>query len=267
MKKTIAALSLLIAGTTVAIANPLIPEKNEPLPQQTGIDGYKDTPMMPDGKWHIHDPERPQPPVAEPKYDGNPVAAPEGAIIIFDAEKGVNETVNDTWKVENGYITVGKGSLKTKTAFGNMKLHLEFRIPESCVNGWGQKQGNSGIFLMDKYEVQLLNCWGNRTYPDGMSGALYGMTPPLFNACRKPGEWQSYDIDFTAPVFKDGDAVQKARVTVYLNGVKVQDASEFTGASTWRKTPKYEPHPEKMPLSLQAHGNAIQFRNIWIVEK
>jgi hypothetical protein len=120
---------------------------------------------------------------------------------------------------------------------------------------------------MTKYEVQVLNCWGNRTYPDGMSGALYGHAAPLVNACKKPGTWQSYDIHFTAPVFKDGKVDKKAKVTVFLNGVKVQDNTEYNGASTWRKVPRYKPHPAKLPFGLQAHGNPVRYRNIWVVEK
>lgn len=263
MKRVIVA-CLLTLGLPVLVAEAAdVPEKNERLPAQTSIDGFKDTPMHPDGKFHIHDPDRPQPPVAEPKYDGNPVPAPEGAIVIFDG-KETDELVNKTWSIKDGVMTVGKGSQKSKREFGDMHLHVEFLIPLSCVKGWGQKQGNSGIFLMDTYEIQVLNCWCNRTYADGMSGALYGMVPPLVNACKKPGEWQCYDIHFTAPVFKDGKVESPAIVTVYLNNVLVQDKSEFRGASTWKKTPQYSPHPEKKPLSLQAHGNPVQFRNIWV---
>ena len=120
------------------------------------------------------------------------------------------------------------------------------------LKGWGQSQGNSGIFLMDTYEIQILNGWANRTYPDGTIGALYGQVPPLANACKKPGEWQCYDIDFTAPVFKDGKMASPAVVTVYLNGVLVQDKSAYAGASTWRKVPQYNP-PSK---TVVAHAPA-----------
>lgn len=254
-------LGLSLAMLTARAAD--VPEKNERQAAQDKIDGFDTTPMQPDGKWHIHDPNRPQPPVAEPKYDGKPVPAPQDAIVIFDG-KETDELVNKQWPIKDGVMTVGKGSQKTKREFGDMHLHVEFLIPLTCLNGWGQNQGNSGIFLMDTYEIQVLNCWGNRTYPDGMSGSLYGQVPPLVNACKKPGEWQCYDIHFKAPVFKDGKVVSPATVTVYLNNVLVQDKSEFRGASTWKKTPQYSPHPEKKPLSLQAHGNPVQFRNIWV---
>ena len=255
---------LVILGLTVSVAYAAdVPEKNERQPGQTKLDGFKNTPMHPDGKFHIHDPDRPQPPVAEPKYDGKPVPPPEGATVIFDG-KPTDELVNKRWRIENGVMTVGKGSQRTKREFGDMHLHVEFFIPLQCMKGWGQKQGNSGIFLMDTYEVQVLNCWANRTYPDGMSGALYGQVPPKVNACKKPGEWQCYDIHFKAPVFEGNKVVSPAMVTVYLNGVLVQDKAKFTGASTWKKTPKYKPHPPKKPFSLQAHGNPVQFRNIWV---
>jgi hypothetical protein len=244
-----------------------IPEKNEPIPGQN-IDGYKNTPMQPEphDKWHIPDPDRPQPPVVEPKYDGKPVPAPKGAIVIFDG-KETNELINKTWQIKDGIMTVGKGSQKSKRKFGDMHLHVEFFIPLSCVKGIGQKQGNSGIFLMGKYEIQVLNCWGNRTYADGMTGALYGQMPPLVNACKKPGEWSSYDIHFTAPVFdKDKKVQSPAKVTVYLNNVKVQDNTTYRGASAPKRLPVYKYHLEKESFSIQAHGDPVQYRNIWVAE-
>jgi hypothetical protein len=255
---------LFTLGLTAFVATATeVPAKNERLPEQTKLDGYTNTPMHPDGKFHIHDPNRPQPPVVEPNYDGKPVPPPPGAKVIFDG-KETDALVNKKWPIKDGVMTVGKGGQKSKEAFGDMHLHVEFLIPLQCVKGWGQKQGNSGIFLMDTYEVQVLNCWGNRTYADGMSGALYGQVPPLANACKKPGEWQCYDIHFKAPVFEGDKVVSPAIATVYLNGVKVQDKAKFTGASTWRKVAKYRPHPPKKPFSLQAHGNPVQFRNIWV---
>lgn len=258
---------LVVCGlwSVVCLADVKVPEKNERQPEQTSIDGFDSTPMQPDGKWHIHDPNRPQPPVADPKYDGKPVSPPDGAIIIFDG-KETDALVNKTWEIKDGVMTVGKGSQITKQSFGNMHLHVEWLVPVG-LNGFGQKQGNSGIFPMGLYEIQVLNCWGNRTYPDGMTGALYGQTPPLVNACRKPGEWQSYDIHFTAPVFEDQKLVSPAIVTVYLNNVLVQDAQAYRGASTWKKPPVYKAHPDKLPFSLQSHSNPVQYRNIWLVEK
>jgi len=258
-------LVLLVSGAAMGYANDKIPAKNERLPLQKELDGYKDTPMHPDGKFHIHDPDRPQPPVAAPKYDGKPVPPPDGATVIFDG-RDTDQFQNKSWPIKDGIMLVGKGHQETKKSFGDMHLHLEFRIPENSIGGWGQKQGNSGVFLMGLYEIQILNGWANRTYPDGMLGALYGDKPPLVNAAKKPGEWQSYDIHFTAPVFADANVVSPARVTVYLNNVLVQDKSAFRGASSWRRIPRYKPHPDKLPLKLQAHGNRIEFRNIWAVE-
>ncbi len=256
--------TLMVAGSAVCQQ---VPDKNERQAEQVQLDGFKDTPMQPGDKWHVHDPDRPQPPVAEPKYDGKPVPAPKNAVIIFDG-KDSDELTNKTWPIKDGVMVAGRKSQVSKSNFGDMHLHVEFLIPVACLSkGWGQKQGNSGIFLMNTYEVQVLNGWGNRTYPDGMIGALYGHQPPLVNASKKPGEWQCYDIDFTAPVFNGKEVVSPAKVTVYLNNVLVQDKSEFNGASTFKRVPTYKPHPQKMPLGLQSHANPISYRNIWVVSK
>ena len=261
--------AMVILVSSVVANDVKVPEKNERQPEQTTIDGYNSTPLQPapDDKWHIHDPERTQPPVAEPKYDGNVVPAPEGAILVFDG-KSLDKVSNKKWPLIDGVMVAGKhGAQKSMQSFGDIHLHLEWFVPVG-LKGWGQKQGNSGVFLMGKYEVQVLNCWANRTYPDGMTGALYGQTPPLVNACKKPGEWQSYDIHFTAPVFdKDRKMAKPAVVTVYLNNVLVQEEQAYLGASTWKKAPKYVYHPGKQPFSLQSHGNPVQYRNIWVSEK
>ncbi|MFC1498567.1 DUF1080 domain-containing protein [Verrucomicrobiota bacterium] len=256
---------IIITAATAAWAID-VPEKNERQPEQKSIDGSKSTPMQPDGKWHVHDPDRPQPPVVEPEYDGKPVPAPKGAKIIFDGTN-LDNLVNKDWKIKDGVMIAAKGSQKSKEAFGDVHLHLEWRVSPKSVKGWGQKQGNSGVLMMEKYEIQILNCWANRTYPDGMTGALYGQHPPLANACRKTGEWNSYDIKFKAPVFKNNKLVKPAYASIYLNNVLIQDNAAFTGATIWRKLPKYKPHEPKAPFSLQYHANPVEFRNIWAVPK
>jgi len=239
-----------------------VPEKNERQPEQKSIDGFTNTPMQPapDDKWHIHDPSRPQPPVAEPKYDGKPVPAPQGATLIF--ANGTDKLKNKKWKRDGDEIIALGGNQQTEEQFGDVHLHVEWMVPAG-LKGYGQKQGNSGVFLMGRYEIQVLNCWANRTYPDGMAGAVYGQTPPLFNACRKPGEWNAYDIHFKAPVFEGKELKSPAYFTVYLNGVKVQDNTEVRGGTTWKKVPQYKPHGPKGPVSFQDHGNPVRFRNIW----
>ncbi|MBI1372866.1 MAG: DUF1080 domain-containing protein [Phycisphaera sp.] len=238
-----------------------VPEKNERQPGQTSIDGHQDTPIQPNGKWHVHDGERPQPPVAEPLYDGKPVPAPKDATIVFGT--GVDKLANKKWKREGDEIIALGGDQWSEDKFGDMHLHVEWNVPAG-LPGWGQSQGNSGIFLMGKYEIQVLNCWANRTYPDGMTGAVYGQTPPLFNACRKPGEWNAYDIYFKAPVFEDGKLKTPAYVTVVLNGVKVQDNTEILGATQHKKLAHYTPHAAEESIHLQDHHNPVRYRNIWV---
>lgn len=242
-----------------------VPEKNERQPEQTSIEGFTDTPMQPppNQQWHIHDPNRPQPEVAKPKYKGKPVPPPKGTTVLFDGTS-LNKWSNKNWKLENGaMIASSPGDTLSTELFGDGHYHVEWMVPAG-LKGFDQKQGNSGVFIMNRYEIQVLNCWANRTYPDGTTGAVYGQTPPLVNACRKPGEWQSYDIHFKAPVFKDGKLVSPAYVTVYLNNVLVQKNTEIRGETCWRKLPSYSPHEATGPLKLQFHGNAVYFRNIWV---
>ncbi len=266
----IAAACLLASCSSLAPAQP----KKEPLPnpenvrnpEQKSLGGYDNTPLLPavNGKqWRVHDNDRTQPPAVMPQYDGTPVPAPKGAIVIFDGTN-LDGFKNKSWKVKNGVMSVGKGQQFSKRSFGDMHLHLEWMIPKG-LKGWAQKQGNSGVFMMEKYEIQILNCWINRTYPDGMTGAMYGQYPPTYNACRKPGEWQSYDVHFTAPVFKNDTLVSPARVTVLFNNVKIHDDKAFLGPTHWKTLPKYKAHAKEAPFRLQNHGNPIHFRNVWVV--
>ena len=174
------------------------------------------------------------------------------------------------WKIDaDGAVTdiKGAGDLITKEAFGNCQLHIEFREP-SEVKSSGQGRGNSGVYLMGKYEIQVLDSYNNPTYSNGQAGAVYKQHVPLVNASRKPGEWQSYDIIFTAPLFKEnGDLESPARVTVMHNGVLIQNNVTILGTTDWVMKPKYEKHASKLPLMLQDHGddgNPISYRNIWI---
>ena len=174
------------------------------------------------------------------------------------------------WKIDaDGAITdiKGAGDLITKEAFGNCQLHIEFREP-SEVKSSGQGRGNSGVYIMGKYEIQVLDSYNNPTYSNGQAGAVYKQHVPLVNASRKPGQWQSYDIIFTAPLFKEnGDLESPARVTVIHNGVLIQNNVTILGPTDWVMKPVYKKHASKLPLMLQDHGddgNPISYRNIWI---
>lgn len=223
-------------------------------------------------KWAIHDLNRALPPVVDPGPAGPPVPAPADAVILFDG-KGLSQWEDGKggaagWKVENGYVEVvaKMGSIRTKRGFGDCQLHIEWAAPIEA-KGEGQERGNSGVFLMDTYEVQVLDSYDNTTYADGQAAAIYGQYPPLVNACRKPGEWQTYDIIFHRPHFDpEKNLVQPARLTVLHNGVLVHDNVELTGPTAHKARPPYKPHEVRLPLSLQDHGNPVRYRNIWLRE-
>lgn len=219
-------------------------------------------------QWGVHDESRPVPPVVTPgQTDNDP---PSDAIVLFNgtdlsAWKNTKDGGDAKWTVQDGYLQVapGAGDIETRQGFGSCQLHIEWRTPD-VVSGNGQGRGNSGIFLMGKYELQVLDSYDNKTYADGQAGSIYGQKPPLVNVCRKPGQWQTYDVIFHAPVF-DGDKVVKpATVTVIQNGVLVQDHWTIEGSTFHKVRSHYEPHADKLPLKLQDHGNPTRFRNIWI---
>jgi hypothetical protein len=228
-----------------------------------------------DTKWKIHDPDRPLPPVINPgtaSTQESPGRPPSDAIVLFDGKDLSKWTHKDgsvaKWKVENGYAeAVAKtGDIYTRDSFGDCQLHVEFAEPVPP-KGESQGRGNSGVFLMGLYEIQVLDSYENKTYADGHAAAVYGQYPPLVNASRPPGQWQTYDIVFHAPLFdKDGKLHRPARVTVFHNGVLAQDNVELSGPTAHGKRPPYEVHPGKLPLALQDHNNPIRFRNIWIRE-
>ncbi len=205
----------------------------------------------------------PQPPVINPGTTGT---APSDAIVLFDGKDLSPFAGGENWIVKDGYAEVAKNSIRTKQAFGDCQLHLEFATPAE-VKGQGQGRGNSGVYLMGKYEVQILDSYDNQTYYDGQCGAVYKQQPPNVNACRGPGEWQSYDIIFTAPRFnEDGRVESQAFVTVLHNGVLIHNHLPLQGGTFWDQPAHYQPHPEKLPLVIQNHGNPVRFRNIWIRE-
>jgi hypothetical protein len=223
-------------------------------------------------KWKIHDKNHPLPPVVDPGPLNLPNPPPADAQVLFngkDLSHWVDSKGNQAqWKVENGTMEVVKktGSIQTKNEFGSCQLHIEWAAPSEA-SGEGQARGNSGVFLMGIYEVQVLDNYENKTYADGMAGAVYGQYPPLVNVCRPPGKWQSFDIVFVAPQFDEtGNLEKPARMTVFHNHVLIHHDVVLTGPTAWKKRPSYKPHAEKLPLSLQDHGDPVRFRNIWIRE-
>lgn len=233
--------------------------------------GYDDTPFIKGMKYRVHDSSRPQPRVVTPGTPSTqdaPGGAPSDAVVLFNGKDLSGWTHADgqaaKWKVENGYMEVvpNSGNIRTKEQFGDCQLHLEWAAPEVLKNE-GQGRGNSGVFLMGIYEIQVLDCYQNPTYPDGTTGGIYGQYPPLVNACRAPGQWQTYDIIWAAPRFDGENLVSPARVTVLLNGVVLHHDTVLNGPTTHRTIADYQPHPPVGPLELQDHGDLVRFRNIW----
>jgi len=170
----------------------------------------------------------------------------------------------DGWSVEEGAMVVGPGAIQTKQRFGDCQLHVEWTAPTPAT-GRGQGRGNSGVFLMGTYEVQVLDSYDNKTYPDGQAASIYKQTPPMVNATRPPGEWNTYDIFWTRPRF-DGAKIEPATVTVVHNGVLVVNHHVLRGDTAWHRPPAYFEFPEKGPIKLQDHGNPVRFRNLWVRE-
>jgi hypothetical protein len=247
-----------------------------PVPPRTAADdGFTDTPMLPGLPWHVHDPARPHPPVVTP--GAMPGAAPSDAVVLFDGRDlshwvqhgtGAASTtlVDPKWVLRDGYFETGArtGSLYSRDSFGDIQLHIEWASP-AVVVGNSQGRGNSGVFLMGLYEVQVLDSYDNKTYADGTAGAIYGQWPPLANMARKPGEWQTYDIVFEAPRFENGKVVKPAFETVIWNGVVVHNHKELMGPTIYRAVASYAtPHAPELPLMLQDHNNPVRYRNIWV---
>ena len=219
--------------------------------------------------WAIHDMNRPQPPRVEPGENGAP---PSDAIILFsgkpeDIQKWKSDKPNGEptkWEVVDGVLQCvpGSGYIRSVEEFGDCQLHVEWSAP-SKVEGNSQGRGNSGVFLMGQVEVQVLDNHNNPTYADGFASSIYGINPPAANALRAPGQWQSYDIVFRRPIFKDGQQIDPGYITVFVNGVLTQDHTPLEGGGGHKGRSKPRAFPEKGPFKIQDHGNPVRFRNIW----
>ena len=204
----------------------------------------------------------PEPAIVDPGPIGGP---PADAVILFDGRDLSQWDGGDKWVIENGVASPRGGDIRTKAAFGDCQLHLEWASPEQVI-GAGQGRGNSGVFLANLYEVQILDSFDNKTYFDGQAGSIYKTKPPLVNVCRKPGEWQTFDIIYDAPRFDEqGTMVKPGYLTVLHNGVLVQNHTEILGETAYENPPIPKPHG-RGPIRLQFHGNPVRFRNIWLRE-
>lgn len=259
---------LLISALIVCVAGILA--QNAPKKEQIQ---YVDTES---GRWMIHDEDRPAPPVITPgTCDSAPVPPPSDAIVLFNGTDLTNWTnakgEPTKWIMRDGYMesVKGAGDIRTRQHFGSCQLHVEFATPAK-VTGSGQGRGNSGVFLQGIYEVQVLDSYENKTYPDGQCGALYGRAVPLVNACCRPGQWQTYDIIYHRPQFDQaGKVAKRAIFTVIHNGVLIQDHVELTGGTGWisaHAVTDYAAHADKGPITLQDHANPVRYRNIWLRE-
>ena len=222
--------------------------------------------------WPQHSMDRPQPPVVDPGRFTTSAPPPSDATMLFDGRSLAGWEADGGgaagWTVRDGYFEVapGTGGIHTRQTFGDVQLHIEWSAPDPPA-GAGQDRGNSGVFLMGRYEVQVLDSYRSDTYADGMAGALYGQYPPLVNATRPPGDWNVYDIVFRAPRFlSDGTLDEPARVTVFHNGVLVQNDQALVGPTSHDTRAPYEAHADRLPIGLQDHDHPVRFRNVWVRE-
>ncbi len=272
---------ILVAGFSCGAQERAKPEGTQPKAQSVPQDptGYTDTPFLPGGKWRVHDISRPHPRIVTPGTASTADRSsrpPSDAVVLFDGKdlsawseqgtgKDAGKTVPARWKVENGYmeVTPGTGSIISKEKFGDCQIHVEWAAPKQ-VQRSSQGRGNSGVLIMSRYEIQVLDSFQNVTYADGQASAIYGQWPPLVDASLPPGEWQTYDIVFEAPRFEGDKLVKPAYVTIFHNGVLVHNHKELMGPVRHRQLTQYAPHPAEEPLLLQNHTNPVRYRSVWV---
>jgi hypothetical protein len=229
----------------------------------SGVYGYRDTPILSWCGYHVHDPDRPAPKRIDPGPAPAPAPVPSDAIVLFDG-KNLSHWPDSDWKLVDGCMeSAGDKTLMSKEEFGDCQIHLEWMAPANFEGPW-YNRGNNGVMLMGVFEIQVFDSWSEKIYPDGQAAAVYGQTPPLVNVTRKPGEWQTYDIVFTAPTFADGKLSHPARVTMFHNGVLVHLNQEIYGETGHRILPEYKHAVSKGPLGLASHNCPVRFRNIWV---
>ena len=229
----------------------------------SGVYGYTDTPKLPWCQWLVHDPDRPNPKQVGPGIAGPPAPVPADAIVLFDGRDASKWATLGDWKIDDGCLVAGDGYFATRDKFGDMQLHIEFMGPANFQGPW-YNRGNNGVLLMGLFEIQIFDSFNEKIYPDGACAAIYGQTPPLVNATRPPGQWQSFDIAFKAPKFDGEKLISPARVTVFHNGVLVHLNEEIHGETGHRIVPEYKQRISKSPLALGGHGCPVRFRNIWL---
>ena len=231
----------------------------------SGVYGYKDTPKLPWCNYLVHDPDRPAPKriTPAPASQAEFAKPPADAVVLFDG-KDLSQWESTTWKLVDSCVeAAGESNLATKQKFGNFQLHLEWMAPLESNGPW-YNRGNNGLYIMGLYEIQIFDSYNEKIYPDGQAAAVYGQTPPLANATRPPGEWQSYDAVFTAPVFDGEKLVQPARITLFHNGVLMHLNQEIRGETGHKVLPAYTHKVSTGPIMLGGHGCPVRFRNIWI---
>lgn len=229
----------------------------------SGVYGYEDTPVLPWCGFRVHDADRPAPKRVDPGPAAAPVPAPADAVVLFDG-KDMTGFEPSPWKLVDGVIETGEsGNLVSRQKFGDCQVHVEWMPPANYDGPW-YNRGNNGVLLMGLYEIQIFDSWNEKIYPDGQAAAIYGQTPPRVNVCRPPGEWQSFDIVFTAPRFAEGKLVRPARVTMFHNGVLVHLEEPVHGETGHRIVPEYKRAVSEGPLAFGGHGCAVRFRNIWV---
>jgi hypothetical protein len=265
MKTTLPDLSVCLAAISLSLALPRLGTAADLVNAKdgSGVYGYKDTPKLPWCEFLVHDPDRPAPKRVNPgPAPATPAVPPGDAIILFDGKDLSKFQPNDS-KMVDGCIEAGNGALSSKASFGDCQIHVEWMAPANFQGPW-YNRGNNGVLLMGLYEIQIFDSFNEKLYPDGQAAAIYGQTPPLVNVCRPPGEWQSFDIVFTAPRFDGATLLQPARVTMFHNGVLVHLNEEIHGETGHRIVPAYTQKKSSGPLAFSGHQCPVRFRNLWV---
>jgi hypothetical protein len=254
---TLAALACLLGSRPDTHAAELVYARDG-----SGVYGYKDTPVLPWCGFHVHDPDRPEPPRVDPGPPPPPAPVPSDAISLFNGQDLTAWQPNE-WRVVDGQIEALAGNLVSKQTFGDIQLHLEWLAPADFEGPWYDR-GNNGVMLMGLYEIQIFDSYNEKLYPDGQAAAIYGQTPPLVNVTRPPGQWQTFDILFTAPRFNGEQLLEPARVTMLHNGVLVHLNEPIHGETRHRALPEYSRKVNTGPVILLGHNCPVRFRKIWV---